>query len=129
MNSGLVVHGNCRFVAGSTDSIKIMIERIQRFRSERDWKQFHQPKDLALSLTLEAAEVLELFQWKREGEWPASDRLGEELADVLYWALLMAADGGVDLAAAFEAKMVANERKYPVEKSKGSSRKYSEHSS
>ena len=112
-------------------SIEEMSERILRFRSERDWEQFHNPKDLALSLSLEAAEVLELMQWRNGDELRAhlaenSDRAGEELSDVLYWTLLLAHDLGVDLGAAFERKMRANEEKYPVGRAKGSAKKYTE---
>ncbi len=106
-------------------------ERIVAFRDARDWKQFHTQKDMALSLALEAAEVLEVFQWKTSEqivqELPTMrDRLGKELSDVLYWVLLMAHDAGIDLGASFVRKMEENESKYPVELAKGSSRKYSE---
>lgn len=106
-----------------------LIERIVSFRDERDWAQFHKPKDVALSLMLEAGEVGEIFQFKSEDEI-ARDiegvraRVGEELSDVLYWTLLMAHDMGIDLESAFDKKMVKNEAKYPVEKAKGNNRKY-----
>ena len=108
-----------------------MLTRILAFRDERDWKQFHKPKDMALSLVLEAAEVAEIFQWKSDAQIEESlestrERLGKELSDVLYWVLLMAHDCGVDLKGAFERKMNENERKYPVALAKGSSKKYSE---
>jgi dCTP diphosphatase len=101
------------------------------FREERDWKQFHNPKDMALSLSLEAAEVMELMQWRNGPELDAhlkasKDRLGEELADVLGWILLMAHDQQIDLADAFAKKIELNKQKYPVEKAKGSARKYNE---
>jgi dCTP diphosphatase len=106
-------------------------ERIVTFRDARDWKQFHSQKDMALSLALEAAEVLEVFQWKTteqiEGELPTlRDSLGKELSDVLYWVLLMAHDAGIDLGAAFSRKMNENESKYPVDRAKGSNKKYSD---
>jgi NTP pyrophosphatase (non-canonical NTP hydrolase) len=106
-------------------------ERIVAFRDARDWKQFHTQKDMALSLALEAAEVLEVFQWKTaeqvERELPAiRDSLSKELSDVLYWVLLMAHDAGIDLGAAFIRKMDENEGKYPVERAKGSNKKYSD---
>lgn len=106
-----------------------LIDQIVTFRDERDWRQFHKPKDIALSLMLEAGEVGEIFQFKSEEEI-ARDlegvraRVGEELSDVLYWTLLMAHDMGIDLESAFEKKMVKNKEKYPVEKAKGSNRKY-----
>lgn len=101
------------------------------FRDERDWKQFHNAKDVSLSLLLEAAELLELFQWK-QGEQVnrvASDhkaRVAEELADVFNYTLLMAHDLQIDLAGALRAKLKVNAQKYPVDKARGSSRKYSE---
>src|SRR5688572_7101300 len=87
-----------------------MTERLLRFRRERDWEQFHNPKDQFLSLALEAAELMELAQW-REGDaleqHLAANRglLEDELADVLGWVLLIAHDRGIDVPAAFEAKM------------------------
>ena len=100
-------------------------ERVRAFRDARDWKQFHTPKDMAISLMLEAAEVAELFQWKRDEELiDVKGKLGEELSDVLYWVVLLAQDFGVDLSVAFERKMAINEAKYPVETSKGSAQKY-----
>src|SRR5882724_2014444 len=83
------------------------------FRDERDWKQFHNPKDMALSLTLEAAELLELMQWKNGpdlAEHLAKNRhkLAEELSDVLFWVLAMANDFGIDLSEAFKQKLIEN---------------------
>ncbi len=106
-----------------------LTRRIVQFRDERQWKQFHNAKDVALSLVLEATEVLELMQWKQGDELDKSLRdkkqhLGEELADVLYWVLVMAHDRGIDLAEAFANKMTANAVKYPVEKSRGLATKY-----
>ncbi len=106
-------------------------EMMLRFRDERDWKQFHNPKDMAIGLCLEAAELLELMHWK-QGEAlqeQIDHRRGEiadELADLLGWVLLMANDFGVDLAASYKEKMIKNAEKYPVEKARGSSRKYNE---
>ena len=106
-------------------------EKIVAFRDARDWKQFHTPKDMALSLALEAAEVLEVFQWKTtediDRDLPAlRQKLGQELSDVLYWVILMAHDAGIDLSDAFAEKMRENERKYPEELAKGTNKKYSE---
>jgi len=97
---------------------------VVKFRDERDWKQFHNPKDLAISLVLEAAEVMEHFQWKNKEEMEShlqSHRkdVGEELSDVLYWVLLMANDLKVDVVKAFEEKLKKNAEKYPIEKAKG----------
>ena len=106
-------------------------KRVVEFRDARDWKQFHKPKDVALSLVLEAAEVLEHFQWKTSEEVEAylRDHKGEvadELADVLYWIVTMAHDLDIDMVEAFEKKMQKNEEKYPVEKAKGRHTKYTE---
>ena len=104
---------------------------IIKFRDARDWKQFHNPKDMALSLVLEAAEVMEHFQWKNEEEVEKyiitnRDKIGEELADVFYWILLMSHDLKIDLRYALERKMVVSNKKYPVEKAKGTHKKYTE---
>ena len=109
--------------------INALTKQIIEFRNERNWQQFHKPKDMALSLVLESTELLEHFQWKSEPEADThvsqeSKALGEELADVLYWTLLMAHDFGIDLSQAFARKMAINKEKYPVDKFKGSSRKY-----
>lgn len=108
-----------------------LTEIINKHRDARDWRQFHQPKDLAISLALEAGEVLELFQWKGDEEAQEfiaknKERLGEELADVLYWTLTLAHDAGIDLKEAFHRKMLINEKKYPVEKARGRKEKYTE---
>ncbi|GAB3653685.1 nucleotide pyrophosphohydrolase [Ramlibacter alkalitolerans] len=102
---------------------------VLHFRDERDWKQFHNPKDVALSLLLEAGEVLEIFQWKdaagvAETAQARKDDLADELADVLCYTLLMAHDLGIDLSAALAAKLRKNALKYPVDKARGSSSKY-----
>jgi NTP pyrophosphatase (non-canonical NTP hydrolase) len=109
--------------------MKKLTKQIVEFRDKRDWKQFHKPKDLALSLALEAAEVMEHFQWKNDAEIAEHIKknkaeIGDELADVLYWILLMSHDMGINLEEAFERKMKENDRKYPVEKSKGKHTKY-----
>jgi NTP pyrophosphatase (non-canonical NTP hydrolase) len=103
-----------------------LIERIIQFRDARDWKQFHLPKNLAISLLLEASEVLELFQWTKDGHLPPERKndLKEELADVYYWVLLLAHECNIDLDKALEEKMEQNETKYPVEKAKGNAIKY-----
>lgn len=108
-----------------------LTQQIVAFRDARDWAQFHNPKDLALSLSLEAGEVLEHMQWangdaltERLAERRAE--LGEELADVLYYTLLLAHELGVELGEAFAAKMARNALKYPVEKARGSNKKYTE---
>lgn len=110
-------------------SAQELIEQIVNFRNERDWKQFHNPKDLALSLVLESTEVLEHFQWKNEEEMEkyvkdAKSEISDELADVLYWVLLMGHDLDIDVFEALSKKMKENEKKYPVEKARGRHNKY-----
>lgn len=104
---------------------------IIKFRDDRDWKQFHNPKDLAISLVLESTEFLEHFQWKNEKEIKEhlknrKEDVSEELADVLYWVLLIAYDLNIDLDRALVKKMAKNQAKYPVEKSRGKHTKYTE---
>lgn len=106
-----------------------MTKRVVAFVKERDWEQFHMPKDTAISLALEAAEVMEHFQWKSEKEIQAHLRdnkqeVADELADVMYWVLLMAHYFDIDLEESFEMKMQQNEKKYPVEKARGRHSKY-----
>lgn len=109
--------------------INDLVKSIIAFRDVRDWKQFHNPKDCAISLSLEAAEVLEHFQWKSKDEMAKyvidnKTEIGEELADVLYWVLLMGHDMEIDVLKALEKKIKKNGDKYPVEKSKGKHTKY-----
>ena len=104
-------------------------ESVIRFRDERNWKQFHNPKDLALSLSLEAAELLECFQWSGS-DTSAEGRLDgirEELADVVNYCILMADVCGINLDEAVREKVRWNEEKYPVEKAYGRSDKYTEY--
>ena len=113
-------------------TLEDLAKLVLRFREERDWKEFHNPKDMALSLVLEASEFLELTQWKNGQELEDflsknKQRVGEELSDVLGWLLLLANDLQIDLAEAFEKKIELNCKKYPVEKAKGSARKYTEY--
>ena len=101
------------------------------FRDARDWKQFHNPKDMAISLVLEATELLEHFQWKNADEIAIKlktheKEINDEVVDVLYWVLLIANDLGVDLSKEFKRKMKENDAKYPVEKAKGTHKKYTE---
>ena len=101
------------------------IDRILKFRDERNWKQFHNPKDLAISISLEAAELLEVFQWSAD-DVRCEDKIGkirEELADVLNYCVLMADTCGLDIDEIVREKLVLNEKKYPVEKVYGSKEK------
>ena len=104
------------------------IKIIKEFIKQRDWEQFHDPKNLAISLNLESSEVLELFQWTKDNEINKNKvtNLKDELADVYYWLLLLADHYDIDIEDALEEKIKKNERKYPIDKSKGSSEKYSE---
>ena len=104
------------------------IRRVIQFRDDREWRQFHTPKDLAISLSLEAAELLEVFQWSG-ADLECRDkleRIREELADVLSYCVLMADVCGLDLDEILNAKVDQNAAKYPVEKARGSAAKYTE---
>ncbi len=106
-----------------------LMAKINIFRDERDWRQFHTPKDVAMSLVLEAAEVMEHFQWKKPEEIEKylaehKDEVGEELADVLFLLLIMAHDLDIDITEAMEKKLKKNSVNYPVDKAKGSALKY-----
>jgi NTP pyrophosphatase (non-canonical NTP hydrolase) len=114
-----------------TQTLEHLTRAIRDFRDERNWAQFHKPKDLMLSLALEAAEVLELAQWKSDEEVEAfcsqpetREVLADECADVLAYLLLLADRARIDLAAAFTRKLAKNAEKYPVEKSYGRKDKY-----
>ncbi|HNT98289.1 MAG TPA: nucleotide pyrophosphohydrolase [Elusimicrobiales bacterium] len=109
--------------------IKSLTGKIVRFRDARDWAQFHNPKDVAISMALEAAELLEHFQWKTPAEVRAHIKknkadISDELADVLYWVLLLAHDLKIDPSRALAAKLKKNAAKYPVKKAKGRITKY-----
>jgi NTP pyrophosphatase (non-canonical NTP hydrolase) len=109
--------------------IKRLTKEIINFRNRRKWKQFHNPKDVALSLVLEATEVVEHFQWKSPQEMDIHikqnrQEISEELADVLYWVLLMSHDLKIDIEKALDRKIDINNQKYPVKKSKGKHTKY-----
>ena len=107
------------------------IQRIRAFRDARDWMQFHNPKNLACSIVIEASELLELFQWKTPEESETliqsrRDAISQELADVAVYVLELADNLGIDLLDAIDRKMALNEAKYPAEKAKGSAAKYTE---
>ncbi len=104
------------------------ISQVLKFRDDRDWRQFHNPKDLAISISLEAAELLEVFQWSAEdtGCDDRMEKVREELADVLSYCVLMADVCGLDLDEILNAKVDQNAAKYPVEKARGSAAKYTE---
>lgn len=107
-------------------------DRLRQFVAERDWERFHSPKNLAMALSVEAAELVELFQWLTEEESAAPDaerrrRVGEEMADVLWFLVRIADRLDIDLLAAAEAKLAANAAKYPAERVRGQSKKYDEY--
>lgn len=104
------------------------IDMILKFRDDRDWKQFHNPKDLAISISLEAAELLEVFQWSGTDVDcnKKMDKIKEELADVLTYCVLMADACNLDIDQIVQEKSKKNSEKYPVEKAKGNSNKYNE---
>jgi dCTP diphosphatase len=113
----------------SMGEIREITEKMMKFREERDWKQFHNHKDVALSLVLEAAEVLEHFQWKSPEEVvrygkECKDEIADELADVAWYLFELAHDLDIDLPQAIERKTKKNAAKYPVEKCKGRHTKY-----
>lgn len=109
--------------------IQELTDKIVKFRDKRNWKQFHNPKDCAISLSLEASEFLEHFQWKNTNEMIShikenKKEISKELADVLYWVLLISNDLGIEVKKALEMKMKENNKKYPIIKSKGRHTKY-----
>lgn len=110
-----------------------LIEEIVAFRDERDWQQFHTPRNLAAALAIEAAELQEAMLWKDESEVadlvaskPGHGELSDEIADVLIYALLFAYAAGIDPEVAIRVKLKKNAEKYPVEKAKGSAAKYTD---
>lgn len=107
-------------------------ERVRAFVAERDWERFHSPKNLAMALSVEASELVELFQWMTEEESGAIDperrrRVAEELADVLWFLVRLSDRLDIDLLEAAERKLSANAAKYPVDRVRGQARKYNEY--
>jgi len=123
-------------MAALTDSATTISElknRVLAFARERDWEQFHSPKNLSMALAAESGELMEHFLWSTPEQSRAvavdavkRQKIAEELADVIIYALEFANVTGLDVAAAIEAKMAANARKYPVEKARGRADKYTE---
>lgn len=111
--------------------LEAVTARIRAFRDERDWMQFHSPKELAAALAIEAAELQEIFLWKSPAEIAAlvdrkDEALRDEIADIAVYLLELADNLGIDLLAAIDAKMAKNAAKYPVAKARGSNLKYTE---
>lgn len=108
--------------------MKELMNKINQFRDDRDWRKFHNEKDLAISISLETSELLELFQWKNSEEVVESslEEIKEELADVFIYSFMMADNLNLDVEEIINSKLDLNEQKYPVEKSRGSNKKYNE---
>lgn len=112
--------------------IKAITNKLLKFREDRDWEKFHKVKDLAISLSLEASELLEIFQWKTDEEVKElikGDKLEDikdEASDIASYLFLLCNDLGIDLIEAMENKIKKNELKYPVEKARGTSKKYTD---
>lgn len=109
--------------------INYILRKIKKFRDERDWMQFHDPKNMAVSIIIEASELLEHFQWKTKDEVEKyvnenKDEVREEIADIALYLLELADNLGIDLLDAMEQKLVKNEKKYPAEKTRGKHTKY-----
>ena len=107
---------------------KETVNEVLKFRDDRDWKQFHDPKDLAISISLEASELLEIFQWSRDDVYCLDkiDKIKEELADVVNYCILMADACNLDLDKIITDRIKLNAAKYPADKAKGTSTKYNE---
>ncbi|WP_078672048.1 nucleotide pyrophosphohydrolase [Chitinophaga eiseniae] len=105
--------------------LQMLINKIRQFNTERDWSQFHNAKDLALAISIEAAELNELFLWKKAEEADA-EKVKEELADIFTYALQLADKYGFDVGQIVADKIEKNALKYPVDKAKGSAKKYNE---
>lgn len=107
------------------NDIELIIKRLVDFRDERNWDQFHNPKDLALAISIEAGELLELFLWKNAQE-ADKEKVKKELADIFAYAFLLANKYKIDVKQIVLDKIQENERRYPTDKSKGTAKKYDE---
>ena len=105
--------------------IQEIIDKLIEFRNDRDWEQFHNPKDLSLAISIEAGELLELFLWKNAEE-ANREKVKEELADIFSFAFLLADKYGLDVKQIVLDKVKVNNEKYPVAKAKGTAKKYNE---
>jgi len=110
-----------------------LIAKALKFREERDWKQYHSAKNIALSISLEASELLEIFQWKTDKQAKElltdpvqHENIADELSDILLYSILMANDLNIDIIKAADRKIDKNAKKYPVDKVKGKAIKYTE---
>lgn len=107
------------------NEISQLIDEVRQFTTDRDWDQFHNPKDLAIALSIEASELLEVFLWKSPDD-AKIEKIKEELADVVNYALLIADKCNLDVVEIVREKMKLNAEKYPVNKAKGVATKYNE---
>jgi NTP pyrophosphatase (non-canonical NTP hydrolase) len=121
------------YTESNTLKLDVLASNLRAFAAEREWDQFHSPKNLASALVVEAGELLEHFQWLTEeqsrritADRTTMDRVSEELADVLIYAIRLSDILGISLSRAIEAKIMRNAEKYPIEKSKGNAKKYSD---
>lgn len=120
-------------MASDTETpIRALMQKVLEFRDERDWQQFHHPKDLAMALAIEAGELMEPFRFKgpeqitQELAAGSLPEVAHEMADVLYFLLLFAHELDIDLTRALESKLALNAQKYPVERSRGRNLKYTQ---
>ena len=116
----------------SQTNIKQLKELVKKFSEERDWDQYHNAKDLAIGIITESSELLEYFRFKSEKEVEEiiiqkKEEISEELADILFFTLRLSQKYDIDLSAEFQKKIEKNAKKYPIEKSKGSNKKYTEY--
>lgn len=107
------------------NDIEEITQALLKFRNERDWEQFHNPKDLALAISIESGELLELFLWK-QAEDAKVEKVKEELADIFSFAFLLAEKYGFDVKEIILSKIKSNGQKYPIDKAKGTAKKYNE---
>jgi NTP pyrophosphatase (non-canonical NTP hydrolase) len=113
------------FTRNNMSELKELIEKIVQFRNERDWEKFHNSKDLSLALSIEAAELNELFLWKDSNDVDES-KLSEELADIFIYALLISEKHNLDVREIVLSKLELNDKKYPADKAKGNAKKYNQ---
>ena len=111
------------------DNIEYILEKIKKFRDDRDWMQFHDPKNMAVSIMIEAAELLEHFQWKTKDEVQEyikanKEEISDEIADIVMYLFELSNNLGIDLIQAMDKKLKKNETKYPIEKAKSKHTKY-----
>jgi len=107
------------------EKFEVLLHLLKKFRDERDWEKFHNSKDIALAISIEAGELLELFLWK-EADDADKEKVKEELADVFAFAILLADKYGFDIQEIVKEKIEKNRIKYPIDKAKGTAKKYNE---